>query len=99
LARTRFIVSVNLYIFSNIYHCDNFEKDVDLKYFYTFNIYVKLGRLVTKAENIKADTHKILKLTHFWGMEDIKAYTFSCAKDINADSYVLRNNVKNIDRY
>ncbi len=42
----------------------------------------KLGP-VTNAENIKADSHKILRPTHF-----------SCTKNIKADSYLALINIK-----
>ena len=49
------------------------------------------GGQVTKAENIKADTRKILRPTSFWDRKDITADTLWGKKDIKADSIILVN--------
>ncbi len=38
-----------------------------------FDCILKIYRQVTKAKNIKTDSPKILKPTHFWGTKDNKA--------------------------
>ena len=54
---------------------------------------------VPNAENIKANLPKIFRPTHFSGMKDIKADSFSIATNINADMSKLDNKSENIDRY
>jgi hypothetical protein len=46
---------------------------------------------VTNAENIKANSPKILKPTHFSGIKDIKADHFSALRNINANMLKLDN--------
>jgi hypothetical protein len=50
---------------------------------------------VTNAENIKADTPKILKPTHFSGPKDNKADSFSALINIKADMKKVNNKAKN----
>ena len=49
---------------------------------------------VTNAENIKADTPKILRPTHFSGTKDIKADIFSALINIKADLLKVNNNAE-----
>jgi hypothetical protein len=51
---------------------------------------------VTNAENIKADSPKILRPTHFSGIKDIKADSLLALTNINADMLKLTNNAKNM---
>ncbi len=60
--------------------------------------FIQLGE-VTKAENIKADSPKILKLTCFSCTKDIKVDSFFIATDINADLLKLENKAKTVDKY
>jgi hypothetical protein len=46
---------------------------------------------VTNAENIKANTPKILRPTHFSGTKDIKADIFSALINIKADLLKVNN--------
>ena len=48
----------------------------------------------TNAENIKADTPKILRPTHFSGTKDIKADIFSALINIKADLLKVNNNAE-----
>ncbi len=41
--------------------------------------------MVTNAKNIKADSPKILRPTHFWSIKDIKADSFLALTNIKAD--------------
>ena len=47
---------------------------------------------VTNAKNIKADTPKILRPTHFSGTKDIKANIFLALINIKADLSKVNNN-------
>ena len=51
---------------------------------------------VTNAENIKADTPKILTPTHFWRTKNIKADIFSALINIKADMKKVNNNAENV---
>ena len=51
---------------------------------------------VTNAENINADTPKILTPTHFWRTKNIKADSFSALKNFNADMLKSNNNAENV---
>ncbi len=50
---------------------------------------------VTNAENIKADSHKILRPTHFSCTKNIKANSFSVLINIKADMKKVNNKAKN----
>ncbi len=51
---------------------------------------------VTNAENIKADTPKILMPTHIWRTKNIKADIFLALINIKADMKKVNNNAKNV---
>ena len=54
---------------------------------------------VTNAENIKANSPKILRPTHFSCTKDIKADSFLALTNIDTDMLKLNNKAKNIDRF
>ena len=51
---------------------------------------------VTNAENIKANSPKILRPTHFWRTKDIKADSFLALTNIKADMLKSNNNAENM---
>jgi hypothetical protein len=48
-------------------------------------LFIKILGEVTNAKNIKADSPKILRPTHFWSIKDIRADSFSALTNIKAD--------------
>ena len=50
-------------------------------------LFIKILGEVTNAKNIKADSHKILRPTHFSCIKNIKAHSFSALTNIKADMF------------
>ena len=61
-----------------------------------FVLFINKKGLVTNAKNIKADRPKILRLTHFSCMKDIKANSFLALTNINADMFEVENKAENV---
>jgi hypothetical protein len=59
-------------------------------------LFINKKGLVTNAKNIKADRPKILRLTHFSCMKDIKANSFLALTNINADMFEVENKAENV---
>ncbi len=56
---------------------------------------IKFKGPVLNAKNIKADSHKILRPTHFSCTKNIKADSFSALINIKADMKKVNNKAKN----
>jgi hypothetical protein len=60
-----------------------------------FVIEMKFSDPVLNAENIKADSHKILRPTHFSCTKNIKADSFLALINIKADMKKMNNKAEN----